>query len=157
MSRQDLLLPVLLHYSILYPYFLLPDLIIYPIFPDLPILSIVPISTNINIVDNQRDNYEFTIDLILIINAKEELRKYKQEVIGVQYLTEKMEGKDTTGALMVNTILYIIRHNLRLGNNWNITNVGNIEYSNRARGLGDKQFYTKEAGCRIVVSRIKNR
>jgi hypothetical protein len=124
---------------------------------DLPILAISPISTNINIADNQRDVYDFTIDLILIINAKEELRKHKQEVIGVQYLTEKMEGKDSEGSLMVNTILYIIRHNLRLGDNWNIDNIGNIEYSNRLRGMSDKQFYTKESVIRINVKRLKNR
>ena len=124
---------------------------------DLPILAIVPISTNVNIVDNQRDFYEFSIDLILIINAKEELSKHRQEVIGVQYLTEKMEGKDSDGALMENTILYVLRHNLRLGNNWNIMNVGNIEYVNRLRGGGEKQFYTKEATCRLSVTRLKNR
>lgn len=123
----------------------------------LPLLAIVPISTNINISDNQRDQYELTIDLILIINAKEELRKYKQEVIGVQYLTEKMEGKDTTGALMVNTILYVIRHNLRLGDNWNIANVGSIEYANVLRGGQNAQFYTREASLRLSVNRIKNR
>ena len=123
----------------------------------LPCLAIAPISTNINIADNQRDNYEFSIDLILIINAKEELGKYRQEVIGVQYLTEKMEGKDSTGALMQNTILYVIRHNLRLGDNWNIANVGNIEYANVLRGTSEKQFYTREARCRLSVIRIKNR
>ena len=98
-----------------------------------------------------------TIDLILIMNAKEELGKYRQEMIGVQYLTEKMEGKDATGALMVNTILYVIRHNLRLGDNWNINNVGAIEYRNMLRGGQNAQFYTREASMRISVSRLKNR
>jgi len=123
----------------------------------LPLLAIAPISTAVNISDNQRDQYEMTIDLILIMNAKEELGKYRQEIIGVQYLTEKMEGKDATGALMVNTILYVIRHNLRLGDNWNINNVGAIEYRNMLRGGQNAQFYTREASMRISVSRLKNR
>ena len=123
----------------------------------MPLLAIAPISTAVNISDNQRDQYEMTIDLILIMNAKEELGKYRQEIIGVQYLTEKMEGKDATGALMVNTILYVIRHNLRLGDNWNINNVGAIEYRNMLRGGQNAQFYTREASMRISVSRLKNR
>ena len=123
----------------------------------MPLLAIAPISTAVNISDNQRDQYEMTIDLILIMNAKEELGKYRQEMIGVQYLTEKMEGKDATGALMVNTILYVIRHNLRLGDNWNITNVGSIEYANVLRGGAGQQFYTREARLRLGVVRIKNR
>ena len=123
----------------------------------MPLLAIAPISTAVNISDNQRDQYEMTIDLILIMNAKEELGKYRQEMIGVQYLTEKMEGKDATGALMVNTILYVIRHNLRLGDNWNINNVGAIEYRNMLRGGQNAQFYTREASMRISVSRLKNR
>ena len=123
----------------------------------MPLLAIAPISTAVNISDNQRDQYEMTIDLILIMNAKEELGKYRQEMIGVQYLTEKMEGKDATGALMVNTILYVIRHNLRLGDNWNINNVGAIEYRNMLRGGQNAQFYTREASMRISVSRLNNR
>lgn len=123
----------------------------------LPCLCVAPISTNINIADNTRDMYTYTIDIILIINAKNELNKFKQEIIGVQYLTEKMESKDSTGALMKNTILYVLRNNLTLGDNWDQGNVADIDYSISTRGTVPDQFITKEATCRLTVTRIKNR
>lgn len=123
----------------------------------LPCLCVAPISTGIDIADNTRDHYTYVIDIILIINAKDELNKFKQEIVGTQYLTEKMEAKDSGGALMENTILYILRHNLTLGDNWDIGNVGNIDYSIRARGETSSQFVVKEATCRIEVIRTKNR
>ncbi len=127
-------------------------------FSALPALAIAPISTNIDIADTGRDIYTYTIDVMLIIDAKQELKKFKQEVIGVQYLTERMEAKDSTGALQENTILYIIRNNLTLGENWAISNVGDIDYSTRTRGVeSGEQFVTKEAVLRIGVTRIKTR
>lgn len=124
----------------------------------LPCLCVAPISTNIDIADTGRDKYEYTIDIILIIDARQELKKFKQEIIGVQYLTEKMEAKNSTGALQKNTILYIIRNNLTLGNNWAISNMGDIDYSTRTRGVEvGEQFTTKEAVLRIGVTRIKTR
>ena len=123
----------------------------------LPCLAIAPTSTDINIADNQRDNWTYNIDVILIIDASRELKKYKQEVVGTQYLIEKMEGKSSTGVLQANTILYILRDDLTLGANWNIGNIGTIDYSLRTRGSVPDQFVVKEARLGITVVRTQNR
>jgi len=123
----------------------------------LPALSIAPTSTIINIVDNVRDEWTYNIDIILIIDASRELKKYKQEVVGTQYLIEKMEAKNSSGVLQANTILYIIRNTLKLGDNWNIGNVGSIDYSLRTRGSVPDQFVVKEARMSLTVSRLQNR
>ena len=124
---------------------------------ELPCLAIAPTSTDINIIDNQRDNWTYNIDVILIIDASRELKKYKQEVVGTQYLIEKMEGKSSAGVLQANTILYILRDDLTLGANWNIGNIGSIDYSLRTRGEAPDQFVVKEARMSLSVTRTQNR
>lgn len=123
----------------------------------LPCVCIAPISTEINIADTARDLYTHTIDVIVIVDAKQELKKFKNEVIGVQFLTEKMEEKTSAGALQENTILYILRNNLTLGANWAIGNIGAIDYATRIRGEVPSQFVVKEATCRLTITRIRTR
>jgi len=127
-------------------------------FSSLPCLAVSPIATDINILDNTKDGWTHTIDIILIMDAKKELKKYKQEVIGTQYLTETMEGKTSAGVLRANTILYVLRSNLRLGDNWYINNIERIDYSMRQRVTEvGKSFITKEAILRLSVIRVQNR
>lgn len=127
-------------------------------FSELPCLAVAPISTDINILDNVKDEWNYTIDIILIMDAKKELGKFKQEVIGTQYLTEMMEAKTSAGVLRANTILYVLRNNLTLGNNWAIGNIERIDYSFRQRTTeAGKQFITKEAILRLNVTRVQNR
>ena len=127
-------------------------------FSQLPCLAIAPISTDINILDNTKDGWTYTIDIILIMDAKKELKKFKQEVIGTQYLTETMEGKTSAGVLRANTILYVLRNNLRLDDNRYIDNIERIDYSIRQRTTeAGKQFITKEAILRLSVIRVQNR
>jgi len=121
---------------------------------NLPCIAIVPVSTDINIADTGRDQFTFTINVFLIISAKQELDKYKGEMVGTQFLTKTMEEKDDSGNLKDSTILYVLRKNLELGTNWSILNVSRIEYLTRAR---PEQAITKEASCRITVSRINVR
>ena len=123
----------------------------------LPCICVAPTSTDINIADNQRDDWVYNIDVILIIDASRELKKYKQEIVGTQYLIEKMEGKSSTGVLQANTILYILRDDLTLGANWNICNIGSIDYSLRTRGEAPDQFVVKEARMSLSVTRTQNR
>ena len=127
-------------------------------FSELPCLAIAPISTDINILDNTKDGWTYTIDIILIMDAKKELGKFKQEMVGTQYLTETMEAKTSSGVLRANTILYALRNNLRLGDNWYINNIERIDYSvkQRTNPIG-KQFITKEATLRLSVIRVQNR
>jgi hypothetical protein len=125
---------------------------------EMPCVAIEPINTDINIADTARDEWVYTIDIHLIIDAKQELLKYKQEMVGTQYLTEIMEAKNsTTGALMPNTILYVLRNNLRLDDNWYIDNPSRVEYSIRTRGSVPDQWVVKEATCRLGIKQIITR
>ena len=127
-------------------------------FSELPTIAISPISTNIDIIDTARDTWIYTVDIILIIDSKQELNKYKQEVVGTRYLADTMEGKTSSGTLRPNTILYILRNNLRLGDNWYINNIANIDYSLRTRtNVGGNQFVTKEATLRLSAVIVQNR
>jgi len=124
---------------------------------ELPCICVAPVSSGIDIADNQRDKFAYTIDICLIINAKQELMKYKKEVVGTQYLTEIMEARDSDGILKANTISKVLRDNLDLGPNWNIDNIGSIDYSLRTRGTVPDSFVTKEAICRLSITEIRNR
>lgn len=127
-------------------------------FSSTPCLAVSPISTDIDILDTSRDQWTYTIDIILIIDARRELKKFKQEVVGSQYLTETMEAKTSAGMLKANTILYVLRYNLRLGDNWYINNIGRIDYSARTRTTErGEQFVTKESTLRLSVVRVQNR
>ena len=124
---------------------------------ELPCICICPVSTDIDIADNQRDEFTYTIDVIVIIDAKQELLKYKKEMVGTQFLTEIMEARDDDGILKSNTVLHVLRDNLNLGANWKIENVGSVDYSLRTRGSEPSQFVTKEASCRLTINEIRNR
>lgn len=137
--------------------FIIDDPSLIP-FSELPVICVAPISTDIDILDTAKDSWTYTIDIILIIDAKQELNKYKQEIVGTRYLTETMEGKTSAGVLRPNTVLYVLRNNLKLGDNWYINNIASIDYSLRTRiGEGGMQFVTKEATLRLSVVRIQNR
>jgi len=120
----------------------------------LPCIAISPVSTDINIADTGRDSFTFAIDVILIIDAKMELSKYKGEMVGTQFLAETMERKDSSGNLEANSILYVLRKNMDLGDNWYIQNISRVDYGLRVRS---EQLITKEASCRIEVIRYNNR
>ena len=120
----------------------------------LPCIAITPVSTDTDIADTGRDVHTRTIDIFLIINAKDELNKFAKEVVGTQFLCDIMEGEDENGNLKDYTILYILRKNLDLGDNWMIQNVSSVDYGMRER---PEQGLTKEASIRIMVARISTR
>jgi len=121
---------------------------------EMPCVAVEPISSEINVADTGRDVWIYTIDVHLIIDAKQELLKYRKEMVGTQYLTEIMEAKDSDGALKVNTILYILRSNLKLGDNWYIDNLSRVDYALRTRGSVPDQYVVKESTCRLSIKQI---
>lgn len=120
----------------------------------LPCLAVSPVSTDISLADVARDLYTYTIDVILIINAMDEINKIGKEIVGTKFLTETMEKMNTDGSVNESTILYTLRKNLTLGSNWYIGNVKKIDYSLKVRS---DQLITKEAAMQIQVLRIVNR
>jgi len=119
-----------------------------------PCMAIEPISSEINIADTGRDIWTYTIDIHLIIDARQELLKYKKEMIGTQYLAEIMESKDNSGNLKTNTVLYTLRNNLKLDDNWYIDNISRVDYALRTRGVVPNQWVVKEATCRLTIKQI---
>ena len=119
----------------------------------LPCIAINPNSTSIDQADNVRDIHQFDIDILVIMDITQKLGRPGNEVVGVKFLTEIMEGRDKDGALRDNTILRIIRNNLDLGDNYKIGNVSSITYTPEVR----QQHVTKEASINITVERLINR
>ncbi len=120
----------------------------------LPCLAIVPVSTDTILADTGRDIHTHTIEIRLIINAVTEVQGKRDQMIGTQFLTETMEKKDSDGKLKSNTILGVLREDLKLGRNWYIGNDATVEYTIEERG---EQFFTKEAVLRITIQRVSNR
>jgi len=128
------------------------------IFSSLPALYVAPVSTSLNVADSSRDIWTYTIDVGVIIDAKQELLKFKKEMVGTQFLTEIMEGKDNNGNLRNNTIIYVLRNNLTLGTNWMMGNTLDVSYETTTRaGAGGTQFVTKEVAVRFNVTQFLNR
>ena len=124
---------------------------------EMPCIYVEPITTEIDVADTGRDQWTYTIDVGIVIDAKQELLKYKKEMVGTRYLTELMEARTDAGVLKPNTILYILRHNLTLGSNWMIGNISSVDYSLRIRGTAPDTFVTKEAKCRLTIIQMTNR
>lgn len=120
----------------------------------LPCIAVAPVSTDIAVLDTGRDQYTYTIDIFLIIDALKEIKKFAKEIVGTRYLCTIMESRDSSGNLKDHTVLSILRSNLTLGDNWYIGNVGKVDYGLRIR---PEQGVTKEASCRLTVLRITNR
>ena len=128
------------------------------IFSALPAVYVAPVSTSLDVADSQRDIWTYTIDVGVIMNAKQELLKYKKEMIGIQFLTEIMEAKDDNGLLKSDTIIYLLRNNLTLGSNWSMGNSLDVSYETTTRaGTGGTQFVTKEVVVRFTVTQFLNR
>ena len=120
----------------------------------LPCIAISPVSSFITIADVSRDITTYLIEIILIINAKNELAGRVNQTVGTEFLTELMEQTDANGNLKEDTILKTIRDNLRIEKNLEIENENNIEYTIDVKG---EQFFTREAKLSLKIMRINNR
>lgn len=120
---------------------------------NLPCIAINPNSTDVEQADNVRDIHEFDIDILVIMDITQKLGKPGNEVVGVEFLTEMMEARNSDGTLKENTILSIIRNNLDLGEGYKIGNISSVTYSPEVR----QQHVTKEASINITVQRLLNR
>ena len=121
---------------------------------NLPCIAVTPINTTITIADVSRDLETYTVEVILIINAKNEISGKINQIVGTEFLTETMEKIDSAGNLSEHSILSVIRENLRIESNLEISNENTIEYGMEVRG---EQFFTREARLRFNVMRINKR
>jgi len=125
------------------------------IFSSLPALYVAPVSSSLDVADSSRDIWTYTID------AKQELLKFKKEMVGTQFLTEIMEGKNADGTLKTNSIIYVLRNNLNLGSDatstWIMGNSLSISYEMATRAGISAQFVSKEVSVRFSVTQFLNR
>ena len=120
----------------------------------MPCISISPNKTNITIADNQRDNREHTIDIALIVDARQFFNATPDKMVGTTFLMEIMAKEDADTTINSNTILGVIRENLSLSTNRFIMDTTTIDYTTRRR---TEDLITLEAVATIVVQQLSNR
>jgi len=120
----------------------------------LPCISISPNVSEAAVADNQRDMRTHTIDISLIIDARQYFNKTPNEMVGTTYLMETMSKENTDGSIDPASILGIIRDNLSLSTNRFIANEVSIDYTTRRR---TEDLITLEAVATIQVQQIGNR
>jgi len=124
----------------------------------LPCVAVVPVLTGVDVADNTRDANIFEIDIVGIENIKSYFGEKLDEMVGVKALINIMEERNSSGTLQSDTVLYQLRDNLQLGNNWQINNIAGIEYSRIGEGRPrPEQLITIEASIRITITRFNNR
>ncbi|MFA6325313.1 MAG: hypothetical protein WCX46_03770 [Candidatus Paceibacterota bacterium] len=119
----------------------------------LPALIINPLRTDVSKFDNTRDKHNHTINIALVIDAKQYLNATPDKMIGSDFLMTTMGG-ELSGALDTKTILSIIRKNLNLGTNRIILENTSVDYTVRKR---TDDLITLEAVATIIVTHIINR
>jgi hypothetical protein len=119
----------------------------------LPALILNPIRTDTSKADNVRDKHVHTINVALVIDAKQYLGATPDKMIGSDFLMTTMGG-ELSGVLDTKTILSIIRKNLNLGTNRLIFDNTTVDYTVRKR---TDDLITLEAVATIQVTHIINR
>lgn len=122
----------------------------------LPCITISPVKTDINVIDNQRDAFTQSIDIALIIDVKKDLSSDLSITTGTEFLLKTMEEEDGAGQLKTDTILYILRHNIHIEDNRQITNVSSVDYPTPPRSRPEQET-TLEAVVHIDVQKIFDR
>lgn len=120
----------------------------------MPCIAISPNKSDIEVTDNQRDSREHTIDIALIIDARQYFGASPEKMVGTTFLMETMGKENANGTINSNTILGVIRENLGLDTNRFITNTSTIDYTTRRR---TEELITLESILTIMVEQISNR
>ena len=120
----------------------------------MPCIAISPNKSDISVLDNQRDSREHTIDIALIIDARQYFNATPDKMVGTQFLMETMAKENADNTINSNTILGVIRENLSLDTNRFITETTTIDYTTRRR---TSDLITLESILTVVVEQISNR
>ncbi len=120
----------------------------------LPCIAIDPEKTDTNILDNQRDAHVHSINISLIIDAKQYFNATPEKMVGIEFLMNIMEGEDSSGNIDASTVLGILRDNLNLDSNRYIQNISSIDYTVRRR---TEDLITLEAIAHLEIIYIIQR
>lgn len=131
-------------------YFYVGDPILIPE-SSLPCIAIAPNSSSAEVADNARDLRTHTIDISLIIDARQYFNKTPNEMVGTTYLMETMSKELADGSVDPASILGILRDNLSLSTNHFISDAVSIDYTTRRR---TDDLITLEAVASILVKQI---
>ncbi|MFA5396248.1 MAG: hypothetical protein WC346_09600 [Methanogenium sp.] len=99
----------------------------------MPCIMLNPISTESNVLDNQRDSHTHNIDVSLVIDARQYFDATPDKMVGTVFLMDTMEAELSSGGIDPASILGVLRDNLDLGTNRNIKNISSIDYTVRRR------------------------
>ena len=126
------------------------------IFPEslMPALMISPIQTESDILDNQRDSHIHSIDISLVIDARQYFDATPDRMVGTVFLMDTMEGELSDGTIDPATIQGVLRENLDLGSNRSIQNISSIDYTVRRR---TEDLITLEVTAHLQIQYIINR
>ena len=117
-------------------------------------IMINPIRTETNIIDNQRDSHSHSIEVSLIVDARQYFDATPENMVGTLFLMETMEGETSAGVIDAPTILGVLRRNLDLGSNRFIQNISAIDYTVRRR---TEELITLESVASLQIEFIVNR
>lgn len=120
----------------------------------MPCISVSPNRSDFEILDNARDGRTHTINVALIIDARQFFDATPAKMVGTTFLMEIMQKEDADGTINDNTILGSLRSNLTLGTNRFITNISSVDYTTRRR---TEDLVTLEAVATIEIEQISNR
>jgi hypothetical protein len=120
----------------------------------MPCIMINPISTETNVLDNQRDTHIHNIDVSYIIDARQYFDATPEKMVGTVDLMDTMEAELSDGTINPGSILGVLRDNLDLGTNRNIKNVSSIDYSVRRR---TEDLITLEVVAHLQIEYFINR
>lgn len=96
---------------------------------DMPAITVSPVSTGIERVDNRRDSNIRTIAVILVLDARKYMNASYTEEAGNMVATKIMEEEDDNLNIMEDTILFSIRKALNAVNTYSLlTSSENISY-----------------------------
>lgn len=77
-------------------------------------LFVTPVRTDVeSVTTGLKDHASNEIEIVLAKNVKPSFYKDAQKDAGHSFLTRVMEGTDESGALLTNTVRYIIRNKMR--------------------------------------------
>lgn len=107
-----------------------------------------PVNDQTSLVETQRDQGLFTIEVVVGKLVSSEWNKLPDEFGTTSWLVDVVEGTNSDGSLKQDTIKYVLRDNLTdIGKTHDLT----IDYDNKQRG----EDYTSEARLRLELLTLR--
>jgi len=120
----------------------------------LPCIVINPMSTEVTVADSARDMHSHSIDISIVIDARQYFNATPDKMVGTEFLMKTMEGELSSGDIDPNSVVGVLRDNLTLASNRSIANISSVDYTTRKR---TDELITLETSAHIEIQYIVNR